>query len=230
MKVMNLFFFLLLFSFIVFSHDLWIEEKEGSFTLFYGHKHSTHSGDTIMEYKPEFVENIICQKEDKIEKVDFENKYPVSFKKDCDSVYVLFSSGYWTKTVYGTKNVSKEKEENVIKSWLSIESVKYIKNYDENSKKPLSNNLEIVPLSDISKLKKGDKIRLKVYYEGKPKENAVVAYKDKPRGETDGEGNINITIKDTGFQIISASITEKENGIKADEKIITANLNFIVKE
>lgn len=230
MKVINFILFLLLFSFILYSHDLWLEEKEGNFTLFYGHKHSTHSGDTIMEYNPEFVKDIICQKGDKIEKVNFENKYLISFKKDCDSVYVLFSSGYWTKTVYGTKNVSKEKEENVIKSWLSVESVKYIKNYDENSKRPLSNNLEIVSLSDLSKLKKGDKIRLKVYYEGKPKGNVVVAYKDKPRGETDEEGNINITIKDTGFQIISASIEEKEDGIKADEKIITTNLNFIVKE
>ena len=230
MKFLNFFLILLLLSYLGFSHELWIEEKDNGFTLLYGHKYSSHGGESIMEYNPEFVKYVKCQKGEKIEEVNFEKKYPLSFKKDCDSLFIVFSSGYWTKTVYGTKNVSKEMEENVLKSWLSVESVKYIKNYNENSKKPMSDSLEIVSLSDITKLKKGDKIRLKVFYEGKPKENVVVAYKDKPRGETDEDGNINITIKDPGFQVISGSITEKQDGIKADEKIITTNLNFQVKE
>jgi len=230
MRIIIIVLFLLLFSFVSFPHDLWIEEAGNGFKLFYGHKHSAHSGDEIIEYNMDFVKSVKCQKAEKVEDISFKKEYPLYFEGNCNSIYVLFSSGYWTKTVYGTKNVSKEGVENVLKSWFSVESVKYIRNYNENSKKPISDSLEIVSLSDISKIKKGDKIRLKVFYGGKPKANVVVAYKDKPRGETDEEGNINITIKDSGFQVISASITEKGDGIKADEKIITTNLNFQVKE
>lgn len=220
-----------LFSFHdLFAHDLWIEEDGGTFKLMYGHKHSSHGGDTIMEYKPEYVKYIKCLKGQKTEDIAFESKYPVSFNRDCDAVYIMFSSGYWTKTVYGTKNVSKENEKQVIKSWLSFESVKYCKNLSLKQNNPMTEDLEIVPISDLSKTKTGDKLRLRVFYKGKPAKDVVVAYDEKPRGTTDSDGNINISIKKSGFQIISASLTEKEDGVKADERIITTNLNFFVKE
>lgn len=232
MKVKRL---ILVFSFFMFvnngfAHDLWIEEENGTYKLLYGHKHSSHGGEALMEYKPEFVKYARCQKGQTIEDVSFESRYPITFSKDCDVVYIMFSSGYWTKTVYGTKNVSKENEKQVIKSWLSFESVKYIKNLSSKIQQPLTEDLEIVPISDLSKIKSGDKLRLRIFYKGKPAKDVVVAYDDKPRGTTDSDGNINITVKKSGFQVISASVTEKEDGIKADERIITTNLNFIVKE
>ncbi len=214
----------------VFAHDLWIEEENGTYKLLYGHKHSSHSGESVIEYKPEYVKYIKCQKGHKVEDISTENKYPITFSKDCDAVFVMFSSGYWTKTVYGTKNVSKENEKQVVKSWLSFESVKYVKNLTLKAQQPLSDDLEIVPTSDLSKIKTGDKLRLRLFYKGKPAKDVVVAYDDKPRGTTDPDGNINITVKKPGFQVISASVTEKEDGVKTDERIITTNLNFIVKE
>ncbi|MCX7957595.1 MAG: DUF4198 domain-containing protein [Deltaproteobacteria bacterium] len=222
-------FFITVSSF-AYSHDLWIEEEDGSFKLLYGHKHSSHGGDTIMEYKPEFVKYIKCLSNQKTEDIVPDGKYPVSFQRACDVVFIMFSSGYWTKTVYGTKNVSKENEKQVIKSWESFESVKYIKNLSSKHQMPLSDDLEIVPLSDLSKIKTGDKLRLKVFFKGKPAKDVSVAYDDKVRGTTDSEGNINITLKKSGFQIISASLTEKGDGVKADEKITTTSLNFVLKE
>ncbi len=226
-KIILLMVFVLMYN-SGFAHDLWIEEDNGNFKVLYGHKYSSHGGDKIMEYKPEFVKYVKCLKGQMVEDVSFERKYPVSFSSDCDAVYILFSSGYWTKTVYGTKNVSKENEKQVIKSWLSFESVKFIKNLNFKQNIPVSEDLELVSGTDLSKAKVGDKIRLKAFYKGKPVKDVVVAYDDKPRGTTDSDGNINITIKDSGFQRISASITEKEDGVKADERVITTNLNFII--
>ncbi len=229
---MNRLFFLGVFfviSVLSYSH-LWLEEDGKELKLLYGHKHSSHEGASIMEYKPEYVLDIRCLKNGKIEKISFERKYPVSVYNDCDVYYVLFSSGYWTKTVYGAKNISKEGQSQVLKSWQSFESVKYIKKYSERLKSPLSEDLEIVLLTDTEKVKSGDKLRLQVFYKGKPAKDVVIAYKDKPRGTTDEEGKINITVKEKGFQIISATLTEKGDGIKCDEIIRTANLNFIVKE
>ena len=210
------------------SHDLWIEKEQNTFKLLYGHKHSSHGGDAYMEYKPEFVKSIKCLSNSKIQEINFEKKYPVQIDAKCDIAFVVFSSGYWTKTVYGTKNVPKDNEKNVIKSWFSEESVKYIDKYTESCEKPMTENLEIVPLVDVSKLKKGDKIRLQVYYKGKPANNVVVAYGDEPKGSTDEEGKINIRINHDGFQIISASLSEPADGVKADEIIYTTSLNFIL--
>ncbi len=231
--MMKRFILVVVFSILslsIYAHDLFIEEENNNYKLLYGHKHSSHTGDSIIEYKPEFVKYIKCFKDGKIADVNFEKKYPVNFSKDCDAIYVIFSSGYWTKTVYGTKNVSKENEKQVIKSWLSFESVKYIKNLNAKIDRPLSEDLEIVVLSDLSKIKKGDKLRLRIFYKGKPKNDVIVAYDGKPRGTTGPEGDINIRVKNSGFQLISASITEKGDGIKADEKIITTSLNLIIKE
>ncbi|MGB9599645.1 MAG: DUF4198 domain-containing protein [Myxococcota bacterium] len=229
-KISFLLFLMLVFSKTLIAHDLWVEEENGEFKLLYGHKHSSHEGAAIMEYKPEFVKYVKCYSKGRTQELNFEKVYPVSFKADCDEVYIMFSSGYWTKTVYGTKNVSKESEKQVVKSWFSIESVKYIRNLKLPNKTPISDDLEIVPLSDLSKIKIGDKLRIKVFYKGRPRKDVVVAYDDKPRGTTDEEGNINITLKKSGFQVISASITEKDDGVKADERITTTNLNFIIKE
>lgn len=226
---MFLFLFLLLVSYISFSHDLWIEKEGDYLKLLYGHKFSSHGGDKLMDYNPEFVKYFICKKDGKNSQKEFERAYPVKIKSECDEIFLMFSSGYWTKTVYGTKNVPKNEEKQVVKSWLSYESVKFIENY-KNDLKPMTEELEIVPISDLKKIKKGDKLRLQIFFKGKPIKDVPVAYFGNVRGTTDEEGKINITLKNDGFQMITASFEEKGDGIKADEFIHTTNLNFYIRE
>lgn len=221
---------ILLISGSLYAHDLWLEEEDGAVRLLYGHKYSSHKGTSIMEYSPEYVLYVRCQQRDKIVDVDVEKRYPLTLTSDCDVYYVLFSSGYWTKTVYGTKNVSKEGQSQVLKSWQSFESVKYVKGFSDKHNRSITDDLEIVPLSDLIKIRSGDKLRLQVFYKGRPLKDVVVAYNGKPRGNTDENGKINVIVKEKGFQMISASISEKGDGVKCDEIIRTTNLNFVVKE
>lgn len=214
----------------LYAHDLWLEEESGTVRLLYGHRYSSHKGASVMEYNPEHILDVRCQQGDKIINVDIEKKYPLTLISDCDVYYVLFSSGYWTKTVYGTKNVSKEGQSQVLNSWQSFESVKYVKRFSGKYNRSITNDLEIVPLSDISKIKRGDKLRLQVFYHGRPVKDVVVAYHGKPRGTTDENGKINVRVNEKGFQMISASITEKGDGIKCDKIIRTTTLSFVVKE
>ncbi|MEJ5166453.1 MAG: hypothetical protein WHV67_05435 [Thermoanaerobaculia bacterium] len=122
---LRLIFVLLSFSFFSFSHDLWIEKEGNNFKLLYGHKFSSHGGDKLMEYNPDFVKYLLCYEGGKVYNLDFERVYPINISAKCDEIFFLFSSGYWTKTVYGTKNVPKEGEKQVVKSWLSFESVNF---------------------------------------------------------------------------------------------------------
>ncbi|GAB6072944.1 hypothetical protein JCM14244_13210 [Venenivibrio stagnispumantis] len=216
-------FLFLIWSSLAFAHDLWIEKEDKNFVLYYGHR-----GIDFLKYNPENIIKIYCFDKN-LNNVDFKisNPYPVKINGKCEGIYLLYSSGYWTKTPYGEKNLPKDKVDTPIESWLSYESVKRIESFI--IPKPISDNLEIVALNDITKLKEGDKIRLQVFFNKRPISNIVVAYEDKPMGMTDEEGKINIRIKHSGFQNIVATYVEKINSSKADKIIYTTHLNFEVK-
>ena len=223
------FIFLFLSSYL-YAHELWIEKENGSYTVMYGHKDTLeHEAETIV-YKPENVLEVKCFDGDGKEVVASASKDPpVTLQGDCAVVYSLFSSGYWTKTPYGTKNIPKNETKVSIYSWYSIEISKRFDEWNDNLRQPLTDYLEIIPMNDPFKLKKGNKVRLLAVFKGKPIQNVVVSYDGKPRGTTDEKGRINIRIRHAGFQIISVTYKEKNDSPKADETVYTANLNFEVE-
>ena len=93
-----------------------------------------------------------------------------------------------------------------LESWLSHESVKRIERWGESLEKPLAAGLELTPLEDPFRLRKGEKLRLRVTFDGSPVEDAVVAYDGKPRGQPDPNGEINIRLRRGGFQVIQATL------------------------
>jgi len=216
----------------LYAHELWIERADGSYRILYGHRSEGEHKGEIVPYKSGNVLDVKCFDSAGQEIVsDVQKNTPVSFKGNCAVVYSVFSSGYWTKTVTGTKNISRDKAKTPIYSWYSMESVKRIDAWGEAIKKPLTDSLEIVLLHDPLKLKNGEKLRLLVTFNKKPLENVVVTYDEKPRGTTDRAGRVNLRVRHSGFQMISASYKNrnKKPSIKADETIYTANLNFEVK-
>lgn len=214
----------------LYAHELWVEKADGSYRILYGHRAEEEHKPEIVPYKSGDVLDVKCFDSTGQEIVaDIQKNTPVSLKGDCAVVYSVFSSGYWSETVTGTKNISRDKVKTPIYSWYSLESVKRIDAWSEAMKKPLTDSLEIVPLHNTLILKKGAKVRLLVTFNKKPLENVVVTYDEKPRGTTDRAGRVNLRIRHSGFQMISASYKKKNPSPKADETIYTANLNFEVK-
>jgi nickel transport protein len=156
--------------------------------------------------------------------------YPIDFGGPCAASSALVSSGYWTKTPYGTKNIPKNEAESPISGWLSYESVKHLAKWSEAFAAPLTGDLEIVPLHDPFSLGEGDKLRLLVALEGKPATGAIVVYDGKPRGETDSEGHVSIKLRRSGLQTILASYRTPLESEKADEVVRTAVLSFALEE
>jgi len=221
---------ILTFVSVSYAHDIWLENKGNKYILFYGHKYPHNDGSFSqkkIKYNPENIKSILCVRNNKVESIKFDKNYPISFNgNDCSLIYVIYSSGYWSKTPYGEVNKPKNQVNTVIKSWLSFEILKKVNKWDKSLEKPFINSLEIIPTNDISKLKKGEKIRLKILYNGKPIENVPVYYNGKFRGTTDEEGKINIKIRNKGLQLIEASYKEKINSNKADEVVYTTILEF----
>jgi nickel transport protein len=223
--------FLVLLPGSAHGHDLWLEKEPGGLTLYYGHKRSAHGGEKFLEYKPDLVKEASCfDRSGTRMTFEAQDGYPYRMMGKCAVAYVLTSSGYWTKTPYGTKNVPRAEARMPIKSWQSYESVKRIDSWDERLAAPLSGGLEMTPREDPLGLKKGEKLRLQVTFDGRPVEGVVVSYDGKPRGESDREGRINIRLRHGGFQVIQAGYHRPDGSGKADEVVHSANLNFELSE
>jgi len=209
------------------AHDLWLEKEGGSFGLYYGHKHSRHQGATFIEYPADWVGEALCLDVTGAS-IPFQSEeaYPYRMRGGCALAHVSISSGYWTKTPYGTENVAKDQAQMSIESWLSHDSVKRIDHWTESLARPLAGGLELTPLEDPLSLRKGEKLRLMVTFEGEPVQDAVVTYDGKPRGRSGADGRINIRVRHGGFQVIQASLTRSIASEKADEVIYSTNLNF----
>jgi nickel transport protein len=213
------------------AHDLWLEKEGGGFSLYYGHKYSAHQGAEFVEYRPEWVREALCF-DGAAEEAAFESHsaYPYRMRGDCAAAYVLISSGYWTKTPYGTENLPRSEARMPLRSWLSYESVKRIDRWNDALAKPLAKGLEITPLKDPLSLRKGQKLRLRVSFDGKAVEGVVVAYDRKPRGQTAADGGINIRVRHGGFQVIQASFDRPHASQEADKVIYSTHLNFELPE
>jgi nickel transport protein len=209
------------------AHDLWIERDGALHTLAYGHERSGHEGAKTLEYKPESVKQSTCFNPAGREiAADRGRGYPATLRGDCAASWFLVSSGYWSKTPYGTRNLPKNEAGMVITSWLSVEGVKRIDQWGAGLGRALTKNLELVPLDDPLKLQAGDKVRLTTWYQGKPAAGVTVAYFGQPRGVSDGEGRVNIRLRNPGFQLIEASLELPLNDGKADKAVYSSSLQF----
>lgn len=212
------------------AHGLWIERGGALHTLAYGHERSAHEGEKTLEYKPEIVKQGTCFSAAGQEiAADLGRGYPATLKGDCAASWFLTSSGYWSKTPYGTKNLPKNEAGAVIDSWLSVEGIKRIDQWGAGLSQALTRNLELVPRDNPLKLQAGDKLRLRAWFQGKPAAGVTVAYFGKPRGVTDSEGQVNIRLRNSGFQLIQASLDLPLNDGRADKTVHGSSLQFEIQ-
>lgn len=212
------------------AHDLWIERSGPLHTLAFGHERSGHTGAKRLEYKPENVRQALCFGiSGQMQSAEFGRQYPVTLNGDCAASWFMLSSGYWSKTPYGTKNLPKSEAGSVMESWRSVEAIKRIDSWGDALSRPLTDELELVPKDNPLSLKTGDKLRLRAFIQGKPAANVTVAYFGKPRGVSGADGAVNIRLNQPGIQLIEASLELPLNDGKADKTIHASSLQFEIK-
>ncbi len=227
----TLLLFFLLPALPALAHDLWLEREATGITLYQGHKypgHSSHGGAETIPYDAAFVKDALC--------LDAGGRtQPLALTKlapwrtataDCAAIRIAASSGYWTKTPWETKNVPRAGVAGAIKSWLSEESVKRIDSWRPGADRPLSNGLEITPTRDPLALKPGDKLVVLVTDHGQPSAGVPVAYGGEIRGVTGADGRIALRLRQSGMQMIAASVETPLTDGKADVAIRSAVLQF----
>ena len=209
------------------AHDLWIEPEAGGYRLLYGHHPQvSHGGARQIPYAAEVVRSVVCLDAAGGRRAAKTGGAPVRIEGDCAVLYVLTSSGYWTKTPAGTRNVRKTEAVSPLNAWQSFESVKHLTGWGPGAAGAIGAPLEIVPAQDPFSLRDGDKLGVRVLADGKPVAGAVVRYDGKPRGETGADGSVNVRVRRGGLQLIQASVRTPHTGPDADEVVHTTALSF----
>jgi nickel transport protein len=218
---------ILLLPFLANAHDLWLEPGPAGYELRYGHVAGGHEGAEALVYDAHFVQRALCRSEaGQTQGLPLTPGYPARFDAACVALWVEVSSGVWTTTVQGTRNVRPDGLSGVVRAWRSIESTKRLAGWEAGLSAPLGDGLELVPLANPFDLEPGRKLRLLVTLGGQPQAGASVAYGGEIRGVSGADGQLNLRLREAGLQFITASIRLPAATPGSEETICATTLHF----
>jgi nickel transport protein len=159
----------LLFALVpeVSAHDFWIDQEGKEFLLIYGHGTQREEFDfsrvkTVKAFGPGGRE-IEVRREKKGKALLLQPVEPPSW------ICVEIDNGYWSKTIYGWKNLPKRKASRVVEAIRSFYYSKALIAWNDALQNPISiAQLDIVLLKNPYDVKAGDLLPIKVLYRGKP--------------------------------------------------------------
>lgn len=179
---------LLAFCSTALAHDMWGTSENPAVgkpitaVIGYGHNFPEWEAipsDEIGLFKPV---RVIGPKGDLTMKPGADNYKAISQEELVKGTYLVIADVkpvFWTKTPDGWSQKPKSEEPQALSCGLYIENAKGIVNVDGAAEaeligKPVGLPLEIVPLANPATVKPGQKIQLKVLFEGKPLAGAKV--------------------------------------------------------
>jgi cobalt/nickel transport system permease protein len=211
----------------VCAHDYWIEKSGNGYTVVYGH------GDKRTEYDPANVKRLTVY--DKAGK-------PVEFRKEVQGkvltvypsgpaslIVADLDSGYWSKTIYGWKNLPKRKASRVVEAVRTFHYSKSVVSWGDTAGRPVDGmRLDIIPLKNPFDLRGGETVPVKVLYDGKPLAGATVEGDHEKVASTDNDGITKVPLK-KGRNLLTVERKEPLSGDPdADSVSITTTLTFEV--
>lgn len=220
----------------VFAHDTWIGKRNGELLVLRGH------GGEVEGYDPSLVKEAkaLDAKGQAVEVEIVKNKDNASLLPKGNPVIVaaLYDSGYWLKTTDGWKKATKREGQGKYTIVESLKSKQWCKNMlatTAESLKPVGQRFELVPQTDPTTLRVGDKLSVKVIFDGKPVEGAIIntgghATDTKNPLKTDKDGMAGVSIEKTGPQMVKAShsIPIKDDP-DADMLHVASTIAFVIQ-
>jgi nickel transport protein len=209
------------------AHDFWLERQGGAFILRYGH----HGGE-VLALDAAKIKTLICRQGVQAPR----NVLPsatiapkqLTFPGPCALLSAFHDGGFWSLTPDGEKNLPRNQVPDAVKSWRSQQFAKWVDVHSPLAGQPLGDGFEIVPVSDLSKVKTGDKATFRILLAGKPLSGATLAIDHKPLGETDDQGLVRVKLRAATVESVSASFRRAVKTPEADSEIFEASLTFEV--
>lgn len=213
----------------VFAHDAWVEARDGSFVVLYGH------GDKAEAYAPAKVQSLTAaDAAGNPLGVKYEvATAPVAAKIGGQPALLAlhFDNGYWTKTTDGSKNLPKNEVPGAISAGHSVKFGKTVLAWSAAATKPQGARLEIVPLA-ASAPQAGKTLPVRVLWEGKPLAGAKIVrsgYGKEAPIVADAEGRADVPVAAGRQMIVVNHKIVLANDPRADSYSAAANLVFEVR-
>jgi uncharacterized GH25 family protein len=220
-------FVVLTWSGLALAHDLWLEREGGALVLRYGHR-----GGEALPLDASKVRSFTCRKAkgpaEDLRRAAKVAPRQLSLTAACAVGAAFFDGGYYSLTPDGEKHLPKNQVPDAVKAWRSRQFAKWIDIRSPLAGQALGEEFEIVPVTDLSKTKTGDKATFRVLLAGKPLAGAVLAIAHKPLGETDDDGQVRVKIRGTAVESVSASYRRAVKTAEADSEVFEASLTFEV--
>ena len=209
------------------AHDFWLERQGGSFVLRYGH----HGGEGLALDAAK-IKALTCRKGREAPRNirDSATVAPkqLTFPGPCALASAFHDGGVWSLTPDGERNLPRTQVPDAVKSWRSQQFAKWVDIHSPLAGEALGDGFEIVPVSDLAKVKTGDKATFRVLLAGKPLSGATLAIDHKALGETDDQGEVRVKVRATAVESVSASFRRAVKGPEADSEVFEASLTFEV--
>jgi uncharacterized GH25 family protein len=209
------------------AHDFWLERQAGAFVLRYGH----HGGE-VLALDAAKIRTLTCRTGAQAPRNVLASATvapkQLTFAGNCALVSAFHDGGYWSLTPDGEKNLPRNQVPDTVKSWRSQQFAKWVDVDSPLAGQPLGDAFEIVPVSDLAKVKSGDKATFRVLLAGKPLSGATLAIDHKPLGETDDRGEVRVKVRATAVESVSASFRRGLKTPEADSEVFEASLTWEV--
>jgi nickel transport protein len=209
------------------AHDFWFERSGDGFVLRYGHR-----GGELLQVDAAKVKSIRCVETGGAPR-ELRGSATTAAKElrvggRCDVLSALHDGGYWSLTPDGEKNLPKTQVPDAVKSWASRQFAKWVNAREQQARQPIGDELEVLPVTDLSRVREGDKVTVRVLLQGKPISGAAVAVDHKIIGETDGAGEVRLKVRSSGVETITTSLRRPLASPEADAVVLEASLSFEV--
>jgi len=209
------------------AHEFWIEHGEGGFLLQRGHA----DGQRLPLDKKKVVA-IHCR-DPKGKTVDllpvarFEGTRATA-PGACVVISAFADGGYYSLTPDGEKNLPKDQVPDAVRSWRSKQFAKWVDPRSPNHRQALGDELEVVPVTDLSTVKAGDKATFRILLRGRPIAGAILSIAHKGIGESDDEGQVRVRVREGRLMTVAASLRRPIKSAHADTEVFEASLTFAV--
>jgi nickel transport protein len=209
------------------AHDLWLEPEGTVLVLRHGHR-----GGAAIDLDGSRVKSVLCRSgagpAADVRLAAKAGPRELRTAARCDVASAFLDGGFWSLTPDGEKNLPRTQVPDAVRSWQSRQWAKWIDVRARSAAEPLGDELEIVPVGDLSRVRTGDKATFRVLWRGKPVTGAVLSIDHQPLGETDTAGECRVRIRAADVESVSATLRRPLGSPEADTLLAEASLTFEV--
>jgi nickel transport protein len=212
------------------SHDLWIEREDGAFAIRQGHR-----GEQRVPLDPARLAEVRCRTErgelTRPAAAPSSGATPeLRVRAACLAISAAVHHGFWSLTPDGERNLPRTEVAQAVRSWESRAFAKWVdaRGAAPAVAAPLGDELELVPVTPLARLRAGDKLTVRVLHAGKPVEGAIVAAGHHALGETDRAGEARVRVRGKDLACVAATLRRPLAKPEADQLVLEASLCFEV--